>query len=155
MNGRLRSAFELEYEPLHRQHFFENRYDSYRLSALVFMSKATFDLGLMGVLHLFAQAHRNNLSRKITGALYYDGLEFYQVIEGDPNSVDDLWEIIQKDYRHKQVRLISKNGIVMRSHQHWSMYVKGGTQMAHAFPQYRNLIGDLRVDSVREMNLHQ
>ena len=155
MNGRLRSVCELEYESFHRKHFFDHRCDSYRLNALVFMSEATFDLGSMGVLHLFAQAHRNNMSRQITGALYYDGLEFYQVMEGDPNSVDELWEIIQKDFRHQRVRLISKNGILMRSHQHWSMFVKGGTQMAKAFPQYQNLIGDLSVDSVREMHKHQ
>lgn len=155
MKGRLQSLQGHEYESLRRYHFSENGSDTYRLNALVFMSEATVDLGLMGMIHLFSQAHRNNLERSITGALYYDGKEFYQVMEGDPDSIEDLWETIKNDYRHQHVRVISHNGIVMRTHQKWSMYVKDGALMALAFPQYRDLIGDLKVQSVREMNVHR
>lgn len=154
MNGRLRSAFEHDYESHARKHFLENGMDSYRLKTLVFLSEASFDLGLMGVLHLFSQAHRHNLDRRITGALYFDGKEFYQVMEGDPDSIDDLWRTIEKDYRHHNARLISQNGVSIRTHQTWSMYVKDGEMMTLAFPQYRGLIGDLKVNSVRDINLH-
>lgn len=142
------------YENRDRRHLYTDGNDPIRLVTLMFLSEATFDLGLMGVLHLFTQSYRNNMSREVTGALYYDGKEFFQVMEGEPEVVNDIWQIIKNDFRHQHVTVISKNIISIRAHDNWSMYLKDGSSMAMVLPQYQNAIGELAVNSVRDLNVY-
>jgi blue light- and temperature-responsive anti-repressor len=70
------------------------------LERLVYRSKATGELGSLGLFNLLAQARVRNATLGITGHLIYDGEFFTQWIEGLPASLDALWESLLRDPRH-------------------------------------------------------
>jgi len=66
----------------------------------------------------------NNTKERITGILLSCGGIFFQILEGDDDQVDLLYEKILKDDRHDQiVCLASELNITERSFPEWSMKV--------------------------------
>ena len=66
----------------------------------------------------------------ITGALIFENNRFGQVIEGPRTQIEDLWEKIQKDTRHKNIRLIESKPIENRSFSKWTMVFQGSEEVA-------------------------
>lgn len=51
---------------------------------------------------------RNNARRRVTGALaLHDGV-FIQVLEGEPETLNDLMDTISADDRHRNVRVLAR-----------------------------------------------
>ena len=71
-------------------------------------------------------ALRNNARLGVTGALYYDGASFFQVLEGPENAVALLFDTIRKDRRHTEVALVCRHPIVTRMFMLWSMKFVSG-----------------------------
>ena len=59
------------------------------------------------LLELVETAAKNNLKDKITGLLLIAGEQFLQVLEGDPEKVNALFQKICRDERHHSVELIT------------------------------------------------
>jgi len=57
----------------------------------------------------------------ITGILLYMAGRFFQVLEGDPDTVSALYTIIERDKRHKEVTQIIFEAISKRNFPSWSM----------------------------------
>ena len=74
---------------------------------------------------ILRSAHRNNPARGISGALLYSGGYFCQVIEGQEDQVEELFEIIQMDPRHAEVRVLQFVEIEQRGFGQWSMALAG------------------------------
>lgn len=68
----------------------------------------------------------NNARLGVTGALYFDGAGFFQVLEGPENAVAVLYDRIRKDPRHDQVALVCRHAIAHRMFGLWSMKVVNG-----------------------------
>ena len=66
----------------------------------------------------------------ITGALYFDGAQFYQVIEGEETSVRDLYARIRRDPRHRAVQTLWDGPIPHRRFGTWAMKFVDGTGSA-------------------------
>lgn len=64
---------------------------------------------------------RNNEQRGITGLLALSGNQFLQALEGDGDSVNDLYAKIVNDPRHHKVRLISFESATERYFEDWAM----------------------------------
>jgi len=123
-----------------------NHYAPTRESKLVtigFTSEAAEAFSLMGVMRLFFQACTNNRNNGITGLLYYDGRNFAQIIEGSSCAVEMLWDVIQKDDRHRKIQIFGKNIIPSRAFTSWSMRVKDGGVIAMMCPELKSLIGEM------------
>ena len=118
-----------------------------KLVTLGFVSEATEEFGLMGVMRLFFQACTNNRDAGITGLLYYDGKHFAQIIEGFDHAVSALWDVIRKDERHTKIHVFGKNIITTRAFSTWSMRIKEGDVIAMMCPELKDLIGDMDVSA--------
>jgi hypothetical protein len=70
-------------------------------------------------------AHRNNPEKGITGALLYSGGYFCQVIEGSEEALEELFENIQMDDRHREVAVLHFEPIEERNFANWSMALAG------------------------------
>ena len=70
---------------------------------------------------LLAQARDANARRGLTGMLLYIEGTFFQVLEGETDDVDFIYEKILRDPRHTHIRLIIREPIARRSFAEWTM----------------------------------
>lgn len=70
-------------------------------------------------------ARAKNAELDITGALLYSGGYFSQVIEGPMDPLEELFEVIQNDPRHSEVKVLHFNPVEARYFSDWSMALAG------------------------------
>lgn len=70
---------------------------------------------------LLAQSREKNAKTNITGILMYADGTFIQALEGERKDVDDLYEVIQRDIRHKNVIEIVSGFEEKRTFPDWLM----------------------------------
>lgn len=74
---------------------------------------------------ILTSSSKNNLKSDITGALLYSGGYFCQVIEGEEDKIEDIFEKIQLDSRHAKVTVLYFERVNERSFSEWSMAFVG------------------------------
>lgn len=74
---------------------------------------------------ILASSSKNNFKLGITGALLYSGGYFCQVIEGEEDNIEDVFEKIQLDSRHAKVVVLNFERVNERSFSEWSMAFVG------------------------------
>lgn len=77
------------------------------------------------IVDILAKAHKNNPDLGVTGALLYSGGYFCQVIEGDDEALEELFETIQGDDRHGEITILHFEPIEKRVFSEWSMAFAG------------------------------
>ncbi|MEM6281106.1 MAG: BLUF domain-containing protein [Chloroflexota bacterium] len=88
---------------------------------LIYGSTATRDMTDKDLNKILEWSHSWNASVGITGMLLYKGGNFLQVLEGEEEKVDALFNSISKDERHHGVSIIYRRPIQERSFDDWSM----------------------------------
>jgi len=78
----------------------------------------------------------------ITGALIFENNRFGQVIEGPKTKIEDLWEKIQKDTRHKNIQLVDSKPIERRSFSKWTMVFQGSEEVSKKLPEIAAAVED-------------
>ena len=73
---------------------------------LIYASVATQEFGAEQLTFLLQQSREPNVRASLTGMLLYSDGNFFQVLEGEPEEVDKLYEKLQQDKRHAQITLI-------------------------------------------------
>ncbi len=91
------------------------------LIQLIYSSAAMYDFSQEDVIDLLAKARENNSSLNVTGMLLYTERSFFQILEGEPDVVDALFEKIGQDKRHTKVVTIIRETIPKRSFGEWTM----------------------------------
>lgn len=91
------------------------------LLQLVYTSTAHGRMKSDAVRAIVETARRTNPSLDITGLLLFDGLHFFQVLEGPAEKVESLYEHIAKDPRHTRVVRILSHKVKERNFGDWSM----------------------------------
>lgn len=91
------------------------------LIQLVYHSYSNFEATSEFVKNILEQARIANKKHDITGCLICYNNVFYQLLEGDKNKVENLFNNIIKDSRHREVTLIFKENINERLFPSWSM----------------------------------
>jgi len=74
---------------------------------------------------ILKSASKNNAELGITGALLYTGGYFCQVIEGEEENIESIFETIQQDERHKEITVLNYEKSDQRSFAEWSMAFAG------------------------------
>lgn len=74
---------------------------------------------------ILSSATKNNPALGITGALLYSGGYFCQVIEGDEDNIEELYETIQMDERHSAVTILNYEEVEERIFTDWAMAFAG------------------------------
>lgn len=64
---------------------------------------------------------KNNAIAEITGILLYTDGSYFQILEGNKDVVEKLFETISKDQRHKKITKIIIEPIEVRSFADWTM----------------------------------
>ncbi|WP_022951283.1 BLUF domain-containing protein [Leucothrix mucor] len=91
---------------------------------LIYISTATSWPSEEDLKALLEHARTNNTRRNITGMLLYDNAVYIQVLEGDKEAVEEVYNIIVKDPRNNgHVKLIEEE-ITERDFPDWSMGFK-------------------------------
>src|SRR6476661_2987458 len=91
------------------------------LKSLTYTSLAGLDLEAPDLESIHRTARELNALEGITGLLIFNGTHFLQVIEGDPQAIDDLVERLRRDPRHSSVEIRDEHQIEQRSFPDWSM----------------------------------
>ena len=114
-----------------------------QLIELTYVSEPAQNMSFLGLMRLLYHSYSNNQALGITGALIYENNKFGQVIEGPEDDIDALWLKIQKDGRHKNVRLIEAKPITERSFSKWTMVFQGSEEIAKSLPEVSAAIEDV------------
>ena len=78
---------------------------------------------------ILEQARRSNGSKGITGALVYVDGVFLQILEGDPEAVQELMARISGDVRHETVTVLKQGIVPTAIFSDWKMaYVSATAQ---------------------------
>ncbi|HMA98559.1 MAG TPA: BLUF domain-containing protein [Wenzhouxiangella sp.] len=94
---------------------------------LVYASKINFDPSAdEGVVpsvvqEILSQSRRNNDPHNIGGVLCYGDGYFFQCLEGERSLVENLYDRLLEDERHRDVTLLSKRPVQQRMFKLWTM----------------------------------
>jgi hypothetical protein len=91
------------------------------MTELVYFSEANHDLKSEDVSNILKTARDFNSINNITGCLLYHNNEFLQILEGEKETVLDLFTAIKKDIRHSNVILIAEDDKNKRMFSDWNM----------------------------------
>lgn len=70
---------------------------------------------------ILEQSRVNNANSDITGMLLYESGAFFQVLEGEKDAVEALYQKIEQDERHRTVTKLIQEPIEERTFGEWSM----------------------------------
>jgi hypothetical protein len=101
---------------------------SERLKHLIYTSAAVASFDPPALKAILDLARARNEKRSVTGMLLYSEGSFFQVLEGDENTLNELFAAIAADSRHKRVTKIIDEPIARREFADWSM---GFVEAAH------------------------
>ncbi|PRA80380.1 BLUF domain-containing protein [Microbacterium sp. MYb66] len=91
------------------------------LVSLVYTSTASQPFRETALEQLLAVCRRLNDARGITGMLLHRDGRFIQVLEGHPDTVADLVDVIRDDSRHHDLRVLMEESIAERRFPDWTM----------------------------------
>jgi hypothetical protein len=114
-----------------------------KLIELTYVSEPAQGMSFLGLMRLLYHSYLRNLRLEITGALIFENNQFGQVIEGPEDVIESLWEKIQKDDRHKNIRLIERKSIGSRSFQKWTMVFQGDKEIFKGLPEVSGAIEEV------------
>ena len=127
---------------------------------LIYASAATVDFSEEDLRKLLQVARRNNAKDGVTGMLVYQDGAFLQILEGDPAAVQRVYDKIEKDPRHNNVKLLLRTEIEERSFGEWQMGFFNATgNRLYGVPGFCNFFrsshpfGDDAIDRARSVLL--
>lgn len=97
---------------------------------LVYISTA---VGMPSGPAILAASRRNNRRAGISGLLYADGKRFLQALEGPQEVVEEFYERIRRDPRHRAPVVLSRREVAEREFGNWDMAERLPGEEADAF----------------------
>ena len=91
------------------------------LYELLYTSVAKWKMSSLELTDLLEQSRNKNLKLNITGLLVYHSGEFMQVLEGEKETILELYDTITNDERHTSVKTFWESSISERGFSNWAM----------------------------------
>ena len=91
----------------------------------IYASASTKPLSEADFMDILQSARRNNEQLGVTGMLLYEDGSFFQVLEGEADTVNELYQKIARDLRHDKIAKIVQEPITKRSFAEWTMGYSG------------------------------
>lgn len=114
---------------------------------IVYVSETNGLFGNVQLQDLLERSRVHNENRRITGLLIHRGNEFFQVLEGDRSVVDELYDRIYCDLRHRNVHLLLREEDVAPLFSEWTMgYVSLEQEM---IPGLKEVLGGDKLGALR------
>ena len=97
------------------------------MERLIYISESQFrqSEALSQVADIVTGSRLNNVQSNLTGALFFTGTHFAQILEGLKDPLDHLMKSINQDVRHTKIILIERVPITARRFSDWSMAYYG------------------------------
>ena len=96
------------------------------MQQLIYVSDKSSAFRKGDTIDILVVARQRNLERDITGLIVELEAHFFQLIEGQKEEVDDLYQIIKSDNRHQNVRTILTQPVLKREFSEWAMAYTDG-----------------------------
>ncbi|WBO85454.1 BLUF domain-containing protein [Hymenobacter yonginensis] len=107
---------------------------------IVYLSSATGDLDEQQLKDLLLHSRRKNQARAITGLLLVSEGDILQVLEGERQAVEQLYDLIARDVRHSHIYKLADGPIPERAFPDWSMgFATATPETFEQLAGYRNL----------------
>ena len=116
------------------------------IEQLIYTSRAAKGMSEKDVDAVLDVARRSNQELGITGFLLYDGEHFVQLLEGDREHVEQVFDKISGDARHSGIQALIRQQAESRTFSNWSM--------AYAFVdenQLKKFGGSMNASAAREL----
>ncbi len=81
--------------------------------------------GTEEIRRILLKSRENNRKRDVSGALLFNGGCFAQVLEGERNAVEEIYERIACDARHRDITMLQSGFGGTRDFAEWSMAYAG------------------------------
>ncbi|MBT8280764.1 MAG: BLUF domain-containing protein [Muriicola sp.] len=94
---------------------------NHKIFQLTYRSRASEGIGKEEILEIVDEAVAYNNRHDITGCLVFDQGYFIQILEGEKETVNQLYKKIAKDRRHFQFEILSKGEAATRLFKSWDM----------------------------------
>lgn len=97
------------------------------LMRITYVSRSTFKpfnakAGIEpNVARILSESRRNNISRNLVGVLYYGNGCFFQCLEGRREDIDSLYASLERDPRHRDLKILSQHPITELTFYDWNM----------------------------------
>ncbi len=91
------------------------------MHALVYRSIADNSFAIPNIYSMLSRARAYNTEHGITGCLLYHNSKFLQLLEGEEEKIESLFQKISKDSRHRKVEIIEQGILDSRLFNEWSM----------------------------------
>jgi len=91
---------------------------------ILYVSNSRYNFSYQELSELLDKARVNNSRLNVSGFLIYVNNLFVQVLEGEKEDVQTLFEKIKKDKRHEKIMVIHESEISERLFDSWSMAFK-------------------------------
>lgn len=112
------------------------------MEGLVYISTPVSNVTENDVRDILSKARKKNAVLGITGILLFSGSLFVQILEGRPDTLDDMVKSIVSDSRHEDVTVLTREAISERTYEDWTMAYK---QLDH--PDMEQLCGQIGWDT--------
>lgn len=99
------------------------------LAQLLYCSRPTSKFNISDINDILAKCSKNNTARDVTGFLVFDGETFLQLLEGPPESLNEIFAKIRADQRHEDIRVLVHEATGSRHFGAW-------------FMAYENVVGE-------------
>lgn len=93
------------------------------MKCLIYKSTPSKELKDRALRTMLVNAKKFNRENDVTGCIFINHEKVIQLIEGEKNTIDQLYNRILKDTRHQQIETLLEKEIYTRSMQDWSMAV--------------------------------
>ena len=111
------------------------------LYEIIYVSLASRDMRPEDLAQLLDKARAHNAEQGITGMMVYHRRQFIQLLEGERDAVQSLYDRIAGDVRHQQLRKIWDGPIRERGFSDWGMaFVAPDELDLRCKPGYQHLL---------------
>ena len=88
---------------------------------MVYISSASYMINDQEIISIVNASRLNNTQLGITGILLYNAGSFMQLIEGEEENIENLYNKISHDPRHNSIKLLLRETITHRNFSEWQM----------------------------------
>jgi hypothetical protein len=88
---------------------------------IIYCSQSTIDFSPDELVELLEAARERNAESQLSGMLLYCSQSFLQMLEGEPEAIDETYGRIALDDRHNNLRLLMDAEISSRLFPDWTM----------------------------------
>lgn len=91
------------------------------LRCVIYISRSRLGPNPTGIAEIVAASSRRNAEAGVTGVLWADDRHFAQVIEGDPEAIEQTIGRIRSDARHADIEVLFDRQVSSSQFGQWSM----------------------------------